>query len=110
MNFYLSIPLLFLKFWYIDAPIRLIRYFFSVNHAALQILSLPLMARTYFKPLKNEYRKGLVAFSIGMGIFVKTVLIFVDLVIFLFVILLEIGFLVFFIWWPAITVLILIIK
>lgn len=110
MSLYLSLPLLFLKFWYIDAPLRLVKYFFSVNHAVLQILSLPIMIRTYFKPLKNEYRKGLVVFSIGMGIFVKTVLIFVDLVVFLFVIFLEITFLTFFIWWPLLTFLILFIR
>ncbi|MDP1690316.1 MAG: hypothetical protein Q8L52_03935, partial [bacterium] len=68
----------------------------SVNHAVLQILSLPLMIRTFFKPLKNEYRKGLVAFSIGMGIFIKTILIAVDLIIFFSVIFLELTFLTFF--------------
>ena len=110
MNLYLSLPLLFLKFWYIDAPLRLVKYFFSVNHAVLQILSLPIMVRTFFKPLKNEYRKGLVVFSIGMGIFVKTILIFVDVVAFLFVIFLEITFLTFFIWWPLLTFLTLFIR
>ena len=107
---YLSLPLLFLKFWYIDAPLRLVKYFFSVNHAVLQILSLPIMVRTFFKPLKNEYRKGLVVFSIGMGIFVKTILIFVDVVAFLFEIFLEITFLTFFIWWPLLTFLTLFIR
>jgi len=81
----------------------------SVNHAILQILSLQLMIRTFFKPLKNEYRKGLVAFSIGMGIFIKSVLIIVDLIIFVFVILAEITFMAFFIWWPILTIFILII-
>lgn len=68
------------------------------------------MVRTFFKPLKNEYRKGLVAFSIGMGIVVKTILIFVDLIVFLFVIFLEVTFLAFFIWWPFLGVIILFIK
>ncbi len=104
---YLQLPLLFLKFWYIDAPLRIVKYFFSVNHAVLQILSLPLMIKTFFQPLKNEYRKGLVAFSIGMGIFVKTILILVDLIIYLFVILTEITFLSFFMWWPILTIYIL---
>lgn len=107
MSFYLSIPLLFLKFWYIEAPLRLVKYFMSINHAVLQILSLSLMIRTFYKPLKNEYRKGLVAFSIGMGIFVKSVLIAVDLFIYSFVIFLEVTFLAFFIWWPIATIAIL---
>ncbi len=109
-GFYLSIPFLFLKFWYLEAPIRLIKYFMSVNHAVLQILSLPLMIRTFFKPLKNEYRKGLVVFSIGMGIFIKSVFIFMDTLLFLAIIFFEITFLAFFIWWPLLTFLILFIK
>lgn len=68
------------------------------------------MIRTFFKPLKNEYRKGLVVFSIGMGIFIKTALIFFDLVFFDTVIFLEVTFLAFFIWWPLLTFLILFIK
>ncbi len=106
-GFYLSIPFLFLKFWYLEAPLRLINYFMSLNHAALQILSLPLMIRTFFKPLKNEYRKGLVAFSIGMGIFVKSVFIIVDSFVLLLLIFFEITFLAFFIWWPVLTLAIL---
>jgi len=79
----LKLPVIFLKFWFWEAPLRMIQFFFSVNHAALQILSLPLMLRTFFKPLKNEYRKGLVGFSIGMGIVIKSILIFVDTIIYL---------------------------
>jgi hypothetical protein len=101
MQFYLSLPFLFLKFWFLEAPERLVRYFFSLNHAALQILSLPLMLRTFFKPLKNEYRKGLVGFSIGMGIAVKTVLIFIESWIMVGLIGLEIAAVILFILWPA---------
>jgi len=107
MNLYLSLPFLFLKFWYVDSPLRLIRFFFSLNHTVLQILSLPLLARTFFRPIKNEYRKGLVVFSIGMGIVVKGALIFIDLIIFGFIILLEITSLMLFLAWPFLTVYIL---
>lgn len=110
MGFYLSIPLLFLKFWYIEATFRLIRYFFSLNHAVLSILSLPLMITTFFKPLKNEYRSGLVLFSLGMGIVIKSVLIFTDLIIYLVFILLEIAFLILFISWPILSFAVLFIK
>ncbi len=68
------------------------------------------MIRTFFKPLKNEYRKGLVVFSIGIGIFVKTVFIIMDLLLFLTLIFFEITFLTFFIWWPLVTFLILFIQ
>jgi hypothetical protein len=101
MHFYLSLPFLFLKFWFLEAPERLVKYFFSLNHAALQILSLPLMLRTFFKPLKNEYRKGLVGFSIGMGIAVKTVLIFVESWIMVGLIAIEAAAIIAFILWPA---------
>lgn len=65
------------------------------------------MVRTFFRPLKNEYRKGLVGFSLGMGIFVKTILIFVDLIIFLLVIFGEITLLALFMWWPLLSIYVL---
>ena len=104
MGFYLSLPFLFLKFWFIHAPERLVKYFFSLNHAALQVLSLPLMLRTFFHPLKNEYRKGLVGFSIGMGIVVKTFLIFADSLIMLALIGFEMAFVIAFVLWPFATI------
>lgn len=107
MGFYLSIPFLFFRFWYLEAPVRLSKYFLSVNHAALEILSLPLMIRTFFKPLKNEYRKGLVWFSISMGIVVKTVFIFCDLVILLGLYLCEFFFMSIFLLLPILTIIIL---
>jgi len=109
MNFYLYLPILFLKFWFLDAPIRLIKYFASVNHATLQILSLTVLIKTFFKPLKNEYRKGLVLFSIVFGMIVKTSLIFVDLIMLSFVIFVEVSILVLFIACPFLTFYILII-
>ncbi len=68
------------------------------------------MIRTFFKPLKNEYRQGLVFFSIVMGIFVKTALILFDLVIYGAIIILEVAFLILFLAWPVLTFLILFIK
>jgi hypothetical protein len=108
MNFYLSIPVLFLRFWFLEAPFRLIKYFLSLNHAILQILSVPILLRTFFKPLKNEYRKGLVLFSLVFGIIVKSSLLFIDLIVFGFIILLEVVFLAAFILWPFLTFYILI--
>jgi len=87
---YLSLPIVFLKFWYIDALFEMIRFFASLNSAFFQLFSLPLFLRTYFKPLKNEYREGLVGFSIGMGIFIKTFLIAADLLLFIVMLLIEI--------------------
>jgi len=109
-GFYLSLPVLFLKFWFIDGPIRLIQYFLSVNHVALQVLSLPLLIRTFFKPLKNEYRKGLVGFSIVFGIILKTALIISDLVLLGVIILIEIGAIAIFVFWPFLTFYLLFLK
>lgn len=66
------------------------------------------MLKTFFKPLKNEYRKGLVGFSIVMGIFVKTILIAIDLIIFIGLIFLELSFILFLLGLPFLTFLILI--
>lgn len=87
---YLSLPLAFLKFWFFDSPVALFLFFSSLNSSFLQLCSLPLLLRTFFKPLKNEYRKGLVGFSIAMGIFVKSVLILADLAILFLLLLFEI--------------------
>lgn len=89
MSAYLLLPIALLRFWFIEAPLGMIRFYASFNASLFRMLSLPLMVSTFFKPLKNEYREGLVGFSIGMGIVVKTVLIFADLLIFLFVLLFE---------------------
>ncbi len=104
MNLYLSLPLLFLRFWFFEAPISLIKFFFSVNHATVQIMSLPLLIRTFFKPLKNEYRKGLVGFSIVFGIILKSAFIFADLILFMFILLIEMGLILLFITWPFLSV------
>lgn len=107
MSFYLSIPFLFLKFWYKDIPLGLIRFFSSLNSACLEILSLPILASTFFKPLKNEYRKGLVVFSIFMGVAIKTFLIIFDLIIFLIIISLEAVFILLLLLWPVLTLIVL---
>ena len=98
-----SLPVLFLKFWFIEAPFRLFKYFLSVNHAFLQFLSLALVLKTFFKPLKNEYRKGLVLFSVIFGIFLKTILIFIDLFFFSLLMIAEIVIIILFVAWPFLT-------
>ncbi len=101
--FYLSLPIVFLKFWYLEAPGEFFSFFNSLNKALLSLLSLPLLVGTFFKPWKNEYRKGLVAFSIFMGIFIKTFVILADTIIFILVLLFEAVFLISFLLWPIAT-------
>lgn len=55
------------------------------------------MLKTFFRPWKNEYREGLVRFSIFMGIAFKSLFIFVGLFAFVFLLIFEtavfVGFL-----------------
>jgi len=83
-------PLYFLYFWYIYVPKRLIHTFVDVILYFFQLLSIPLLIKTFFKPLKNEYRGDLVIFSIGMGIVVKTVLIPISLLLIAVVVMVEV--------------------
>jgi hypothetical protein len=104
VSFYLKLPFVFLQYWFIEAPRGFILFFSSLNNAFLNLFSLPLAIKTYFRPMKNEYRQGLVGFSIGIGIFIKTFVILADLL--MFIVLLAIEFLVIlsFIAWPFVTV------
>lgn len=107
MRFYFSLPFLFLSFWFLSLPKGLFFYFGSLNQAFLQFFSLPLFLSTFFKPLKNEYRKGLVGFSIGMGIFVKTFLIAITLCLLLALIAVEMIIFLFLLFLPILTILLL---
>jgi len=107
MKSYLFLSFTFLKFWFFELPIGLIAFFASVNSYFMQLFALPLCIRTYFKPLKNEYRQGLVGFSRAMGIFVKTGLIITDLFLLIALLLIEIIVAVSFTLFPLISVWIL---
>lgn len=104
---YLSLPGVFLKFWYIDSLIGLAHFFASLNHAFFLLFSLPLLVKTFFRPLKNEYREGLVGFSIAMGVMVKAGIIFVDLLLFSLLLLFEVFFILAFLSLPVVTILLL---
>jgi hypothetical protein len=94
----LSLPLAILRFWYLEAPKNILKFFVSLNKNFLGVFSLPLMVKTFFRPWKNEYREGLVRFAIFMGIAIKSLFILADLILFTGLILLEIvlfiGFLI----------------
>ena len=97
------LPFYILKFWYLEAPAKLLNYFFHLNKAFFNLFSLPLMIRTFFRPWKNEYREGLIKFSIFMGMAFKTVFIVADVFIFLFLLLFEIILFLAFLIWPLAT-------
>lgn len=98
------LPISVLIFWYFEAPIRLIVYFYHLNKAFFHLFSLPLMIKTFFRPWKNEYREGLVWFSIFMGMAFKTLFIIGDLFIFVFLLLFELIAFIVFLGWPVIAV------
>ena len=74
-------PFFLIIFWYKDVIGSFYNFFIDCNRYVASLLSLSLLTRTFFKPLKNEYRDGLVIFSILFGIAIKSVLISVSLLI-----------------------------
>ena len=100
----LNLVVMFLKFWFFESPVALFKFFVSLNSSFLQLFSLPLLLRTYFQPLKNEYRQGLVGFSIAIGIFIKTLFIVTDLLILFFLLFVEISIFVVYIFFPIATI------
>jgi len=101
-----KLPVLILDalfFWFIEAPKGLTLYFLSLNDALLKLFSFRVLLSTYFKPWKNEYRKGLVGFSIAMGMFIKGWTILFDLALLLVFIVIEIAAVLAFVLWPFAT-------
>jgi len=107
---YSKLFVMFLRFWFLESPVALFKFFTSLNGAFFQLFSLPLLFRTYFKPLKNEYREGLVGFSRAMGITIKTFFIFMDLVILFFLLSIEISIFVAYVLFPIATIALLFYK
>lgn len=107
MGSFLLLPIIFVKFWFVEAPLGMLGYFASLNHAFFALFSLPLFLRTFFKPLKNEYRQGLVGFSRAMGMIIKFFLILVDLMLLIILLAVEGAILVVFITFPIATIFLL---
>jgi hypothetical protein len=101
---YLPVGAQFLKFWFIESPVSLFQFFLSLNSAFFHFFSLPLLVQTFFKPLKNEYRQGLVKFSIAMGIIIKSFLIIADLILFIGLLVAEIAIFIAYVLFPFTTV------
>jgi hypothetical protein len=101
---YVTLPVMLLKFWFIESPIALFKFFASFNAAFFELFSLQLLLRTYFQPLKNEYRQGLVGFSRAMGITIKTFFIIADLFMLIIILAIEIAVFVSFVMFPIATV------
>jgi len=109
MVFIIRVLVDFLKFWFMEAPVGLMEYFASLNTAAMKLLSLRILLLTFFKPWKNEYREGLVGFSIAMGMAVKSMFILFDLGVLLGLFVCETIVIALFVSWPIVTIAILVI-
>ena len=110
MPFYVGLPIIFLRFWFFDLPIAVSNFFISLNKFFIQLVSLPLLIKTFFRPWKNEYREGLVGFSIGMGIFIKLFVILADIFLLLVLFSLEIVVVLLFFCFPFAVILLPFIK
>src|SRR4030043_1464619 len=94
---YLAIlPFEFLRWWAIEAPIKLFKILRFIFAAFAHLFSLKELFTTFFQPWKNEYREGLVRTAIVVGVVFKTILIFFDL--FLFGVLLALEVVIFVGW------------
>ena len=80
---------LFLHWWFIEATFGLLKFLRFLLAFFYQILGIREIFRTFFKPWKNEYREGLVGFSIFMGIFFKVLFLLFDFFFFGILVLLE---------------------
>ena len=108
MTAFLAYPLYLLIFWYKDVTLGLFGFFAAFNRYIATLLSLPNSVRTFFKPLKNEYRDGLVLFSIGFGMVVKTVFISVSLLVLLVMLFIEVFIVLFIVLLPILLFVLLI--
>lgn len=86
----LSYPVLVVLFWYKDGLQEILHYFNAFNRYLLKLFSLQALVLTFFRPLKNEYRKNLVVFSILFGMCIKTFLIAASGFVIIFFLVLEV--------------------
>ena|SRR4030067_1619621 len=75
----IKLPVDFLRWWFLEAPITLLKILRFIFEATVHLFSFKLLFTTYFKPWKNEYREGLVRTGIFIGAFIKTWLILFDI-------------------------------
>lgn len=84
-------PYFLVIFWYRDFLLSEIKTSYYVFIYIANLLSVTLLVRTFFKPLKSEYRKGLVLFSVLMGTIVKSILLFVAAIVLLISLVILVG-------------------
>jgi len=106
VSVYLAIlPFEFLRWWAIEAPIKLFKILRFIFAAFAHLFSIKELFTTFFQPWKNEYREGLVRTAIVVGVVFKSLLIIFD--IFILSVLLAVEILIFISWYalPAFVIL-----
>lgn len=93
---FLLYPVFLVKFWYVDATLFFLNVFKNNLNYCINLFSLPLLIQTFFKPVKNEYRKDLILFSIFFGMAVKSFLIGFSLCVIVLLLAIEVVFLILF--------------
>lgn len=96
----LSYPFLVASFWYKEGLFTILAYFQSLDDYCIRLFSIHGLFVTFFKPLKNEYRKNLVLFSVLFGMVVKLFLIIASLIIFSIILSIEALIVIFYLAFP----------
>jgi len=86
----------FIHWFFVSVPLSIIQATKTAVLAISHFFSLKVNLRTLFEPWKNERRKGYVGIARGLGFFIKTFTIFVNLV--FIILILAVGIGVTFIW------------
>lgn len=68
-------------FWFVETPIKLFKNLLKLILALEHFLSLTLMIKTFFRPWRNERRKGYIAYAVGIAVVVRLLFIILDIAI-----------------------------
>src|SRR3989344_6801803 len=84
-----ALPTALLTWWFLESPKLIFKILLFILAYTAHQVGYKSLFKTFFKPWKNESREGLVRFSIFMGMFMKSLLIFADTAILLILVFLE---------------------
>lgn len=100
-----TLPITFIAWWFLESPRLILKILTFIFELSIHQLGYTSLFKTFFKPWKSEYRKGLVRFSIFMGMVIKGFMIFIETLIILFLLIVEFFAFIFWIFLPFLVVL-----
>ena len=89
-----TLPVTFFSWWFLESPKVVYKILYFIFTSVVHQLGYKSLFKTFFKPWKNEYREGLVGFSVIMGMAIKGLLIFIETFIILFLIIVLVPLLI----------------